>query len=58
MRKFKVFARWLVTGTLEIEAASLRQAVQQAYDQSTPLPSGDPHIDFFEVDREIPQKFN
>jgi len=53
MRNYRVFARWQLTGTLEIEADSLQEAIQKTYDRSTPLLGGEASNDAFEVDEDI-----
>lgn len=50
--KFEIPCSWQMYGTMEIEADTLKEAIQKANDDSSPLPDGDFVTDSFQVDWE------
>lgn len=53
MKTYKLFAVWMMSGTYEIEAESLEQAIEKCEGPDTPLAEGNFVDGSFEVDRAI-----
>lgn len=58
MPTYRIPVFWQISGYCEIKAESLDEAIEEAMDAETPLPSGEYVTDSFYVDEDIARGMN